>query len=202
MITAIKRFVATAGLVLLFAPFASAGSRRSILARVTVYWASGRGSDSYTRRHQCSTGVRLRTGHCAVDPRKIPYGSKVVLPDGTLTAVDTGTDVVNRRASRGSGRSFHERHSLVIDRFFETRWQALAWASSHAEFMMVQIIPPTRNLTRPQKSALWAFPHEKLPSQNLHPKTIHPVRAPTDGRSPSRSINSPWSGLSFPKPKI
>jgi hypothetical protein len=26
--------------------------------------------------------------HCAVDPKKIPYGSKIVLPDDQLIAVD------------------------------------------------------------------------------------------------------------------
>src|ERR1043165_2626252 len=74
----------------------------SLLARVTVYWASGgKGSARYTRRHQAATGLRLRDGHCAVDPTKIPYGSNVVLPDGTvLNAVDTGTAVRNRKAAR------------------------------------------------------------------------------------------------------
>ncbi len=116
---------------------------QSLLARVTVYWASGgRGSDSYTRRHQCSTGVRLRVGHCAVDPRRIPYGSKVVLPDGVFTAVDTGGAVVSRKAARRSGRTASERNALVIDRFFETKRQALSWANAHPEFMTVQVIPP------------------------------------------------------------
>jgi len=46
----------------------------SILARVTSYWAS-EGSKF------ASTGRRLRPGHCAVDPKRIPYGSKVVFPD-------------------------------------------------------------------------------------------------------------------------
>src|SRR3984893_2532219 len=112
---------------------------RSLLARVTVYWASGgRGSDRYTRQHKCATGMRLRHGHCAVDPKKIPYGSNIVIPDGTsLDAVDTGTAVRNRKAARLSGRTVYERNAVVIDRFFETKRQALNWANAHPLFMAV-----------------------------------------------------------------
>ena len=145
-----KRFIAATGLALLFVPPVFARPRvmheqreQSLLARVTVYWASGgRGSDSYTRRHQCSTGVRLRVGHCAVDPRRIPYGSKVVLLDGVFTAVDTGGAVINRKAARRAGRTASERNAVVIDRFFETKRQALSWANAHPAFMTVQVIPP------------------------------------------------------------
>src|SRR5689334_17114026 len=85
----------------------------SVLARVTVYWASGgKGSDRYTRRHKCATGLRLRDGHCAVDPSRIPYGSNIILPDGTrLAAVDTGTAVRNRKAARLLGRTATEKNA-------------------------------------------------------------------------------------------
>ena len=117
---------------------------QSVLARVTVYWASGgRGSDRYTRRHKCATGLRLKTGHCAVDPKKIPYGSHVILPDGTrLAAVDTGTAVRNRKAARLLGKTPSERNAIVIDRFFETKRQALSWANSHPHFIPVRVITP------------------------------------------------------------
>src|SRR5436309_6013294 len=79
---------------------------QSLFTRVTVYWASGGdGSDSCTRQHKCATGARLQTGHCAVDPKKIPYGSKVVFEDTTCVAVDTGRDVINRKAARRCGRT-------------------------------------------------------------------------------------------------
>jgi len=149
-VTGMKRFIAALGLVSVLAPPVFAGARspqeqrgQPLLARVTVYWASGgRGSDAYTRRHKCSTGVRLRVGHCAVDPRRIPYGSKVLLPDGVFMAVDTGSAVVSRKAARRAGRTASERNALVIDRFFETKRQALSWASTHPQFMTVQVIPP------------------------------------------------------------
>lgn len=117
----------------------------SLLARVTVYWASGgKGSDRYTRKHKTATGTRLHTGHCAVDPRHIPYGSKVTLPDGSsLAAVDTGTAVKNRKAARQSGRTPQEREAIVVDRFFETKRQALAWAKTHPLFMPIKVATPT-----------------------------------------------------------
>ena len=117
-----------------------------MLARVTVYWAKGgAGSDRYTRQHKCATGLRLQTGHCAVDPTKIAYGSRVVFPDGTtLAAVDTGTAVKNRKAARLSGQSAYERNAIVIDRFFENKRQALSWASRNPLFMTVRVVPPAQ----------------------------------------------------------
>jgi 3D (Asp-Asp-Asp) domain-containing protein len=157
-IDTVKRFIAATGLALLFVPPVFARTRvapeqqrgQSLLARVTVYWAGGgRGSDSYTRRHQCSTGVRLRVGHCAVDPRRIPYGSKVVLLDGVYTAVDTGRAVINRKAARRAGRTASERNAPVIDCFFETKRQALSWANAHPAFMTVQVVAPNCYRTTP-----------------------------------------------------
>lgn len=134
----------------------------SLLARVTVYWAQGgHGADQYTRQHKSATGTRLRQGHCAVDPKKIPYGSRVVLPDGTaLSAVDTGSAVRNRKAARRSGRTNYERNAIVIDKFFETKRQALAWANSNPPFVSVKVIPPNTatvakpNITNSQRIAL------------------------------------------------
>jgi 3D (Asp-Asp-Asp) domain-containing protein len=143
--------IISSALCVLFTPagFAATGKpfaiEKSLLARVTVYWASGgRGSDRYTRQHKCATGQRLRTGHCAVDPRHIPYGSQVVLPDGTrLAAVDTGSAVISRKAARKAGRTGYERSAVVIDRFFETKQQALAWANSHPLFMPIRVVSST-----------------------------------------------------------
>src|SRR5438874_13045660 len=134
-------------LLLLFGVTAGANGftgDKSLLARVTVYWAQGgHGADQYTRQHKSATGPRLRQGHCAVDPKKIPYGSRVVLPDGTaLSAVDTGSAVRNRKAARRSGRTSYERNAIVIDKFFETKRQALAWANANPPFVSVKVIPP------------------------------------------------------------
>src|SRR6476661_3294152 len=107
----------------------------SVLARVTSYWAS-EGSKF------ASTGRRLRPGHCAVDPKRIPYGSKVVFPDAVCTAVDTGTAVISRKAARLCGRTASQLKAIVVDRFFETRRKADGWSNAHSEFMMLRVIPP------------------------------------------------------------
>ena len=165
-----KKFLMLLGLALLLPPALFAGDQ-SMLARVTVYWASGGGgSDHWTRRHICSTGARLRAGHCAVDPRRIPYGSRVTLPDATLLAVDTGSAVRSRKAARHSGRTSLERNALVIDRFFETKQQALGWARRNPYFMLVRVAPPVSRsspISSSQRTVRSVSPN--LPSQRTPP---------------------------------
>lgn len=159
-----KRFLLALLFMLLLAPSGFA-REQSLLARVTVYWAGGgAGSDRWSRRHICSTGARLQAGHCAVDPRHIPYGSKVTLPDATLLAVDTGSAVVSRKAARRAGRTPLERGALVIDRFFETKQQALSWASRNPYFMFVRVSPPdfrTTFASRPRATAPGPAPNSR-----------------------------------------
>ena len=145
-----------------------------ILARVTVYWASGgRGSDRYTRHHKCATGMRLRDGHCAVDPAKIPYGSHIIFPDGTkLAAVDTGTAVRNRKAARLLGKTPSEKSAVVIDRFFETKRQALAWANTHPHFIPVRVVSPTPNRTQAVPIALERKRTVSSPSNIVAAQTV------------------------------
>ena len=107
---------------------------RTVLARVTVYWQSGRSGD-----RACWNGSRLRAGHCAVDPKRIAYGSTVVFPDRNCIAVDTGPAVVRRTAAKGCGKTASERNAIVVDRFFETRKEALAWARQHPHFMTLRV---------------------------------------------------------------
>ncbi len=109
--------------------------QESILARVTSYWA-GEGSKF------ASTGRRLHSGHCAVDPKRIPYGSKVVFPDRACTAVDTGPAVISRKAARLCGRTASQLKAIVVDRFFETKREAMAWTNAHPEFMTLHVLPP------------------------------------------------------------
>jgi 3D (Asp-Asp-Asp) domain-containing protein len=123
--------------VIFFSSLASAAFAReeSLLARVTTYWA-GEG------HKYASTGQRLRSGHCAVDPKRIPYGSKVVFPDRACTAVDTGTAVISRKAARLCGRTASQLKAIVVDRFFETKQEAMAWTRAHPHFMTLQIVRP------------------------------------------------------------
>jgi 3D (Asp-Asp-Asp) domain-containing protein len=118
---------------------------QAMLARVTVYWP-GEG-----QLRACSNGAKLRAGHCAVDPKRIPFGSRVVFPDTTCTAVDSGPAVVSRKAARATGRTALQREAVVIDRFFESREAAMDWESSHPHFMTVRVVSP-RSLDEPKSS--------------------------------------------------
>jgi len=133
--------------VIFFSLLASAAFARgeSILARVTSYWA-GEGSSF------ASTGRRLHSGHCAVDPKRIPYGSKVVFPDRACTAVDTGPAVISRKAARLCGRTASQLKAIVVDRFFETKREAIAWTNTHPHFMTLQIFRPG---SHSEPSELW-----------------------------------------------
>ncbi len=157
-------------------------AEQSVLARVTVYWASGgKGSDRWTRQHVCSTGARLRAGHCAVDPRRIPYGSKVIFPDGTLLAVDTGGAVRSRKAARLSGRTASERNAIVIDRFFETKQQALSWARRNPHFLFVKVSPPDLR-SGP------SFAQTQKTAQTVSTASVSVQSAPRPASAPPRSV--------------
>ena len=123
-------------LLLLFIHGAPARDQ-AMLARITVYWHNPESKECVA-----AVGSRLRDGHCAVDPEKIPYGSKIELPDAELVAVDTGPAVVQRTAARRSGRTPAQREAIVIDRYFESRREAQSWAASHPQFMTVRVDSP------------------------------------------------------------
>ena len=108
----------------------------SLLARVTVYWKSE------GQLRACSNGARLRTGHCAVDPKRIPFGSRVEFSDAICTAVDSGPAVISRQAARLTGRTAAQKAALVIDRFFESKEAAMEWERAHPHFMTVRVVPP------------------------------------------------------------
>jgi len=116
---------------------ASFAREELVLARVTSYWADEGAAGKYS-----STGRRLRAGHCAVDPKRIPYGSKVIFPDRACTAVDTGPAVISRKAARLCARTASQLKAIVVDRFFETKREAMAWTNAHSEFMTLHFVPP------------------------------------------------------------
>jgi 3D (Asp-Asp-Asp) domain-containing protein len=128
----------------------SAGSKklrtdtvRSRLARITVYWPEE--GDFYTQNRKSSTGTRLRDGHCAVDPKVIPYGSVVNVPGvGPLVAVDTGSGVVSKRAARQAGRTREQRSAIVIDVFCSSRSEARALIKRVKHFALVTWTQPQR----------------------------------------------------------
>jgi len=88
---------------------------KKIKVRITAYWC---GQDPDTSRFKSSTGYTLKSGRtCAVDPRIIPYGSTVVVNGKEFKAIDTGTDVIRKKASNGK--------LPVVDLFYKTERQAM-----------------------------------------------------------------------------
>lgn len=87
--------------------------KKTIKARITAYWL---GEDDYG--YKSASGKRLVSGSsCAVDPRIIPYGTTLLVEGKPYVAHDTGTAVIQRKAS---GKS----RLPVIDLFYKTEAQA------------------------------------------------------------------------------
>src|SRR6266508_1430602 len=118
--------------------------RANCLPISSQLWHASRftGHGEGSGEHAAWNGTRLREEHCAVDPKRIPYGSKVVFPDAECVAVDSGLDIINRKAACSCGRKAAERNAIVIDRFFGSRQKALEWAQTHPHFMTVRILTP------------------------------------------------------------
>ena len=77
--------------------------KKEIKVRITTYWAKGGDTDKWSAKRQSSTGVRLKPNvSVAVDPRIIPYFSRIYIPNlGFRYAHDTGTAVIRKKASGG-----------------------------------------------------------------------------------------------------
>lgn len=123
---------------------------KRILARVTVYWAYGKGTDAWSAKRQSSTGARLECGqHAAVDPKVIPYGSKLKLQKNgrpiLVKAVDTGGAVKQRKAAIAMAKTPSQRKAPVVDLFFAHKSDALAYANSHPAYQWVDVQLPQRN---------------------------------------------------------
>jgi 3D (Asp-Asp-Asp) domain-containing protein len=101
---------------------------QTYMARVTYYW------DGY----QTSTGAKPTVNKTiAVDPKIIPYKSKVFIPKmgKTFLAQDTGKDVQSRTASRRFGRS-----NIVVDIYCENKKEALMYIKKFPMFMEIEVM--------------------------------------------------------------
>ena len=156
------------------------------LARVTTYWREE------GQLRAAWNGARLRNGHCAVDPKKIPYGSRIQLAEEELIAVDTGPAVVSRKAARLSGRNAAERNAVVVDRYFETKSQAVAWEKSHPHFMKMRVVGPEAVVSRTSEV-------EHNGRNDLPPKAHLATREIPRQRVPS-PLNSQAGDLRSPSP--
>jgi 3D (Asp-Asp-Asp) domain-containing protein len=101
---------------------------QTYMARVTYYW------DGY----QTSTGAKPTVNKTiAVDPKVIPYKSKIFIPKmgKTFLAQDTGKDVRSRRASRKLGRS-----NIVVDIYCKNKKEALIYIKKFPMFMEIEVM--------------------------------------------------------------
>ena len=98
-----------------------------------VVWARGGDTDDWSEKRQSSTGVRLKPNiSVAVDPKIIPYFSRIYIPNlGIRIAHDTGTAVINKKASGGK--------YPVIDIFFLHKKDALKFANNNPKIVKVKV---------------------------------------------------------------
>lgn len=102
-----------------------------MLARVTYYWP-GDGGQVGTITATGKTAVCGKT--IAVDPKIIPYGSKVYIPKmgRYLIAKDTGSAVKKRTASKKLGKN-----NIVIDVFCGSYAEAKRRIKKYPMFMKI-----------------------------------------------------------------
>ena len=107
--------------------------KKEIKVRLTAYWAKGSDTDNWSRKRQSSTGATLKPNKSvAVDPKIIPYFSKLYIPNlGFRVAHDTGTDVIRKKASGGK--------YPVIDIFFMTEKEAMRFVNSNPKIVKVAV---------------------------------------------------------------
>ena len=107
--------------------------KKEIKVRLTAYWAKGSDTDSWSAKRQSSTGATLKPNRSvAVDPKIIPYFSKLYIPNlGFRFAHDTGTDVIRKKASHGQ--------YPVVDIFFMTEKEAMRFVNNNPKVVKVAV---------------------------------------------------------------
>ena len=107
--------------------------KKEIKVRLTAYWAKGSDTDSWSAKRQSSTGATLKPNRSvAVDPRIIPYFSKLYIPNlGFRFAHDTGTDVIRKKASHG--------RYPIVDIFFMTEKEAMTFVNNNPKIVKIAV---------------------------------------------------------------
>jgi 3D (Asp-Asp-Asp) domain-containing protein len=107
--------------------------KKEIKVRLTAYWAKGSDTDSDTARRRSSTGATLKPNKSvAVDPRIIPYFSRLYIPNlGFRFAHDTGTDVIRKKASHGK--------YPIVDIFFMTEKEAMRFVNNNPKIVKIAV---------------------------------------------------------------
>ena len=107
--------------------------KKEIKVRLTAYWAKGSDTDSDTAKRRSSTGATLKPNKSvAVDPRIIPYFSRLYIPNlGFRFAHDTGTDVIRKKASHGK--------YPIVDIFFMTEKEAMRFVNNNPKIVKIAV---------------------------------------------------------------
>jgi 3D (Asp-Asp-Asp) domain-containing protein len=116
--------------LLLFTPLQA----REMVARVTYYWPNSGGQVGTIT----ATGAKAVCGQTiAVDPKIIPYGAKVIIPemDKTFVSMDTGSAVKARTAAKKLGRP----DAIVVDVFCSSRAVAMQKIRKYPLFMKIKV---------------------------------------------------------------
>jgi 3D (Asp-Asp-Asp) domain-containing protein len=121
------------------------GKPVEVRARITYY-----DPQSCRYHRQTSTGARATEGRTvAVDPRLIPYGSRIEIPGlrgivgtGIFRAEDTGSAVKSRKASKAWGSK-----APVVDVFVSTRARLKEVEKAAPMFLTVRVYPAAPSLS-------------------------------------------------------
>ena len=108
---------------------------KEFIARVTYYWPGGGGQSG----KKTSTGNIARSNKTmAVDPKIIPYGSKITIPkmNKVFVAHDTGSAIKKRTASKKLGKN-----NIVVDVFCENSKEAMCKIKTYPMFMTIKVEP-------------------------------------------------------------
>ena len=107
--------------------------KKEIKVRLTAYWARGSDTDSWSAKRQSSTGATLKPNRSvAVDPRIIPYFSKLYIPNlGFRFAHYTRTNVIRKNAIHGK--------YPVVDIVFMTEKEAMRFVNNNPKIVKVAV---------------------------------------------------------------
>jgi 3D (Asp-Asp-Asp) domain-containing protein len=111
---------------------------RAIMVRLTTYSRTEKGCDKWTKKGKSSTGIKLKDKvSAAVDPKIIPYFSKVFIPEIKLNlfVCDTGGAVKSRLASRRNGRN-----EPILDLYFDRESDAKKFRLNNPEIVEALIL--------------------------------------------------------------
>lgn len=108
---------------------------KAIYVRVTAYAPFDNQSGICADSDPTNTSIMLKPGpeYVAVDPKKIPYGTKLLIPGyGEVTAGDTGAALRNY-------------DGYAIDVYFDTYEEAMAWGVKYLEVEIIESEDPDAN---------------------------------------------------------